>query len=131
MSKRRIIILGVGALILGGVGIWSLLFTQFVHVPTGAMANTILPGDSLVVDRLFGEIKRGDIIMFKYPMDPSVRYVSRVIGLPGETIEIRGTAVLINGEELSERRTMVDGESEAPLRELSTEGEGSLLASHT
>jgi signal peptidase I len=78
MSKRRIIILGVVALIVAAVASWAFLFSRFVHVPTGAMANTILPGDSLVVDRLFGQIKRGDIIIFKYPQDHSVRYVSRV-----------------------------------------------------
>ncbi len=65
-----------------------LFFLQLTRVPTGAMANTILPGDGLVVKkRAFGDIKRGDIIVFRYPKDTSVKYIFRVIGLPGETIE--------------------------------------------
>jgi signal peptidase I len=69
------------------------------------------------------EIRRGDIIVFKYPKDPATNYVKRVIGLPGETIEVKGTRVYINGQELPEQRIMADQhltpqqmpDSEAPL----------------
>jgi len=90
------------------------------------MANTIIPGDHLLVKRrAFGEISRGDLIIFDYPKDRSVKYVSRVVGLPGEAIELRGTSIYINGKELPEQRVIVnqDFESEA-LEELSTEGSG-------
>ena len=48
------------------------------------------------------EVKRGDIIAFLYPNDTSKFYIKRLIGMPGETVEIRERKVLINGKELSE-----------------------------
>ena len=92
------------------------------------MANTIVPGDHLVVKkRAFGEISRGDLIVFRYPKDTSVFYLFRVIGLPRETIEIRGRSVYINGQELKEQRVTVKPDyslEEDGLQELSTEGSG-------
>lgn len=113
-------------LAVGSAAFYFLFFLQLVRVPTGAMANTIVPGDHLVVKkRAFGEINRGDIIIFKYPKDTSVHYVKRVIGLPRETVEVRGMLVYINGKELNEVRVMVKPYYEADvLEELSTEGSG-------
>lgn len=105
---------------------------QAVKVPTGSMLNTILVGDHLLVNKfIFGQdglmldkftphrpIKRGDIIVFKYPNDPTTNYVKRVIGLPGETIEMKGNSVFINGKELPEQNVLADqplGDSYAPL----------------
>ncbi len=51
---------------------------------------------------VFGEPKRGDVIVFKFPRDLSRPFIKRIIGLPGETVEIRNGQVLINGEELEE-----------------------------
>src|SRR5439155_25933666 len=95
---------------------------QAVKVPTGSMLNTILVGDHLLVNKfIFGKdgmmidkvmphrlIRRGDIIVFKYPKDPTTNYVKRVIGLPGETIEVKGTHVYINGQELPEQRLIAE-----------------------
>src|SRR5262252_6947529 len=75
---------------------------QAVAVPTGSMQNTINIGDHLFVNKfIFGkptpilrrllptrEIRRGDIIVFKLPSDPKINYVKRVIGLPGETVQV-------------------------------------------
>ncbi len=102
------------------------LILRFVKVPTAAMANTIIPGDRLVIVPTFGKIERGDIIVFKYPPNPSIRYVKRVIGLPGETIEVRDKKVFINGTELTEARVFVEYDFETfPMKEISTEGSGS------
>jgi signal peptidase I len=96
-----------------------------VNVPTGSMQNTIYSGDFLLVNKyVFGysgglpmngftphrEIKRGDIIVFKYPQDEVQNYVKRVIGLPGETVEIRGQRVYINGKELPENHAIADSD---------------------
>jgi signal peptidase I len=90
------------------------------------MANTIVPGDGVVMAPIFGKIARGDIIVFKYPPNPSVRYVSRVIGLPGETIHLQGRKVFINGAELAEIRVLVEPFTETyPMKEVATEGAGS------
>lgn len=86
--------------------ILALLLNNFVivnaTVPTGSMENTIMPGDRLLGLRLtylFSDPQRGDIVVFKYPVDESVNYIKRIIGLPGETVEIRDSKVYINGSE--------------------------------
>ncbi len=71
-------------------------------VPTGSMENTILPGDDLLGFRLaysHSDPKRGDIVIFAFPDDESKKYVKRVIGLPGETVEITEGKVYIDGSE--------------------------------
>jgi signal peptidase I len=94
---------------------------QAVQVPTGSMQNNIHIGDHLFVNKfLFGrntpvigpllparEVRRGDIVVFKFPSDPTVNYVKRVIGLPGDEVTVRGTRVFINGQELPEHRVGV------------------------
>ncbi len=90
---------------------------QAFKIPTGSMENNLLIGDHLLVNKfvfaptLMGverailpidPIRRGDIIVFKYPEDPERDFIKRVIGLPGETIELRDRTVFIDGEALDE-----------------------------
>lgn len=79
---------------------------QTYFVPTPSMTPTLIPGDRIVVDKLFSTIHRGDILVFHdVPADqggPAV-LVKRVIGLPGETISSVGSTVLINGKPLAEK----------------------------
>ena len=125
LTKRKIVTFGVLAIILAAGVVWLLIFNRFVRVPTAAMANTILPGENLVVDRFVNRVKRGDIIIFKNPENQTVQYVSRVVGLPGETIEIRDEKVFINDKELNELRVSVRMDPRpVALHELSSEGEG-------
>lgn len=77
------------------------------QVPTGSMEPTIQVDDRVIglrLSYLFGEVERGDIVIFRYPDDETQLFVKRVIGLPGETLEIRGGRVYINNaaEPLSE-----------------------------
>ena len=117
---------------------------QAVKVPTGSMQNTITIGDHLLVNKFIfapgpplpflpqREIKRGDIIVFKYPGDPTnpegdkrpdnipfkTNYVKRVIGLPGDHIEMRGDRVFVNDQELPEHRiTARDHEDDPSTRD--------------
>ena len=90
---------------------------QAFVIPTGSMEDTLLIGDHLLVDKLayapagpvskyilpYQEIKRGDIIVFRYPMDVTQTYVKRVVGIPGDRIHIRNKQVFRNGEKLNER----------------------------
>jgi signal peptidase I len=88
------------------------------------MMNTVLPGDRLVIQKSFGQIKRGAIVVFQFPGDPA-HYLSRVIGLPGETIQVRGRTVYINDHPLQEQKVIAQEESPySPLKEISTEGNG-------
>ena len=86
----------------------AFLFTRFIivnaQVPSGSMENTILTGDRLIGFRLaylFHEPERGDIVIFKYPDDESQNFVKRVIGIPGDVIQISNGHVYVNGEELT------------------------------
>ncbi|MBQ3584342.1 MAG: signal peptidase I [Lachnospiraceae bacterium] len=75
------------------------------EVPTGSMEQTIHKGSRMIGFRLsylFSEPERGDIIIFKYPENEKETYVKRVIGCPGEYVEIRNGVVYINDEPLEE-----------------------------
>ena len=85
----------------------SLLFRNVIFVnasiPTGSMENTIMTGDRLMGYRLAylnSEPQRGDIIIFKYPLDEEQLFVKRVIGLPGETVDIKNSQIYINQQEI-------------------------------
>lgn len=86
-----------------------LILTNFIiinaRVPSGSMENTIMTKDRLIGFRFaywFNEPERGDIILFEYPVDESQIYIKRVIGLPGETVEIKEGKVYIDGTPLEE-----------------------------
>ena len=71
-------------------------------IPSESMENTIMTGDRIFGNRLaylFDAPERFDIVIFKYPDDESQRFIKRVIGLPGETVEIREGKVYINGSD--------------------------------
>ena len=73
-----------------------------VKVEGNAMAPAFSDGDRLLMEKNLGDLKRGDVITFLYPKDRSKSYIKRIIGLPGETIEIKTGTVLVNGQTLDE-----------------------------
>lgn len=101
---------------------------QAFKIPTSSMETNLLVGDHLLVnkviyspslapaeDRLLGKkpIRRGHVVIFKFPDDPNKDYVKRVVGLPGETVEIKDKTVYINGQPLQESYVRFE---EPPLR---------------
>lgn len=83
---------------------------QAFQIPSESMENTLLIGDYLLVDKLhFGvdgfwdrvipyrQVRRGDIVVFHYPVDPSVHFVKRVIGVPGDKIRLIDKKLYVNG----------------------------------
>lgn len=89
-----------------GAVIFAYIITTFIivnaSVPTGSMKDTIMPGDRLIANRLtykFSEPERFDIVVFKYPDDEKKLYVKRIIGMPGETVNIVNGNVYINDSE--------------------------------
>ena len=66
------------------------------------MEPALKNGDRIFVDRSVDKLERGDIITFYYPADPSRSFIKRVVGLPGEAVEIRDGKVIINGNTLDE-----------------------------
>ena len=66
------------------------------------MQPTLKDGDRWFISTNVGELQRGDIVSFRYPRDESKRYIKRIVGLPGEELEIRNGTVFISGNALSE-----------------------------
>jgi signal peptidase I len=101
----------------------ALFATTFVvqafKIPTGSMESTLLIGDHLLVNKFvyglhnsllsrflpYKDLKRGDVIVFKYPKGPETAYVKRLIGMPGDHLEISGRDVSVNGKKLTEKYT--------------------------
>ena len=84
----------------------AFILCQFVIVnavvPTGSMENTVLSGSRVIGNRLayvIDEPERGDIVIFRYPVDEDTLYLKRIIGLPGETVEIRDGKIYIDGSD--------------------------------
>ena len=80
------------------------IFQPFL-VNGDSMNPNFAHGDYLIVDEIsyrFGDPVRGDVIVFKYPRDTSQKYIKRIVGLPGETVEVRDDAVFVNGTEVEE-----------------------------
>jgi signal peptidase I len=89
---------------------------QAFVIPTGSMEDTLLIGDHLLVDKLayappgpvtkyllpYDDVKRGDIIVFRYPVDIRQTFVKRVIGVPGDHIRMDNKRVFLNGHPLTE-----------------------------
>jgi signal peptidase I len=90
----------------------SFLFEPF-KIPSGSMIPTLLVGDFILVNKYtyglklpvlntqfisVGEPKRGDVVVFRYPVDPSVNFIKRMVGLPGDTITYRNKQLYVNGE---------------------------------
>src|ERR671932_1204320 len=86
------------------------LFVVFVVQPVKVEGTSMLPrlhdGERIFVNKLIyyhlPPVERGDIVVFWYPDDPSKSYIKRVIGLPGETVQMRAGRIFVNGKELQE-----------------------------
>ena len=89
---------------------------QAYIVPTGSMENTVMIGDYVLVDKLayapagplakrilpYQEVQRGDIIVFRYPLNIRENYVKRVIGVPGDRIRFDNKQLILNGKRMRE-----------------------------
>jgi len=86
-----------------------LLFTNFVAERTKVIGDSMEPsihdGDRIFIDKLsyrFTEPERFDVVVFPYDKNPDLNYIKRIIGLPGEEVDIKGGKIYINGEVLDE-----------------------------
>lgn len=104
--------------VLIAVGVRTIAFEPF-NIPSGSMIPTLLVGDYLFVSkysygyskysmpfspplfhgRIFGSLpRRGDVAVFKWPRDNSTDYIKRIVGLPGDRIQVKGGVLYVNGE---------------------------------
>jgi signal peptidase I len=94
------------------------LFVQAFKIPSGSMEPTLLVGDHILVNKLIYGIRipftkarwpiirnprRGDVIVFVYPKDRTKDFIKRVVGVGGDTVEIRNKKVYINGKEVADK----------------------------
>lgn len=94
---------------------------QAFKIPSGSMQNTLLIGDQLLVNKFIYGIKlpftnqtiipvkdpqRGEIIVFKFPEDPSKDFIKRVVAVGGDTVEIRNKVLYVNGLKQSDEHTV-------------------------
>ena len=110
------------------VSVIIVLFTKtfaFQHfkIPTGSMEPTLLVGDHLMVNRYVyrkepweflnhvlpvRDVRRGDVVVFKYPDEPRKDFIKRVVGVPGDRVELRSDQLYVNGERVSEPYRWLD-----------------------
>lgn len=97
---------------------------QAFKIPSGSMEDNLKTGDHIIVNKfIYGpelpvlssllplrDVRRDDVIVFRYPQDPDTDFVKRVIGLPGETLLIRDKKVFIDGKALDEPYTLFTDE---------------------
>src|ERR1035437_8295069 len=104
---------------------------QAFVIPTGSMEDTLLIGDHLLVDKLsyapsgplsrhilpYDDVERGDIIVFRYPVDISQTFVKRCIGVPGDHIRLINKQLILNGRAVHEPYVYHKGEFFDPYRD--------------
>ncbi len=79
---------------------------QAFYIPSGSMEPTLMVNDRILVAKFiyrFEPVRRGDVIVFRYPLNPQRDFVKRVVGLPGEMAALKEGVVYINGEPVSEK----------------------------
>jgi signal peptidase I len=115
-----------------GVFFIRIFVAEATVIPTGSMERTILIGDHVFLNKLlygprlpytslrvppFKSVHRQDIVAFRYPRNPSVMYVKRVIGIGGDSVRVKDKRVFVNGEELEEPYAQFQYSTVLPLRD--------------
>jgi signal peptidase I len=94
---------------------------QAFRVQGTSMLPLLEDGERIIVNKFiyrFQPIDRGDVVVFWYPKDPSVSFIKRVVGVPGDVVELRTGSLFVNGHRVQEqylRREFNDGESHPPV----------------
>jgi signal peptidase I len=95
-------------------------FVQAFEIPSASMIPTLMPGDAVFVNKraYLGRMpQRGDLVAFRYPLDPSVMFAKRAIAVSGDVIKIEDKKVYVNGQPLVEPYAQFEYPTEMPLRD--------------
>lgn len=95
---------------------------QAYYIPTGSMEKSLMLGDHIMVWRLPFTLKRGDIVIFRPPLDDDKDYIKRVVALPGDRVAVRDGALLLNSRRLAESYAMGLTTAPWPAAALSPDG---------
>jgi signal peptidase I len=104
----------------------SIFIIVFLYQPVKVEGTSMMPGladqERIFINKYayrIGMIERGDVVVFRYPGDPSKNYIKRVVGVPGDVVEIRSGAVYLNGSRLVEPYVPVQFRDERSMGEIS------------
>ncbi len=115
-TTRRILLEIIETILLALVLFFAINFlTARIRVDGSSMEPNFHDGDYVIVNRMayrFGDIQRGDVIVFPYPLHPEDDYIKRIIGLPGDHVAVYGGVVYVNGQALSEPYIMEKPDSD-------------------
>jgi signal peptidase I len=113
--SRPAVLPGAGAilLILLGFGVYyeilaghaRRLVVESFRMPSPSMYPTIDPRDHFFVNKRPGQYRRGDVVLFKYPLDPEITYAKRIVAIGGDTLEIRAGQLVVNGTSVDRAQT--------------------------
>jgi signal peptidase I len=101
------VVLTVGAIVVAA-GVIRQFFAEAFQIPSSGMVPTLIVGDHIMVDKLRHSVRRGDVVVFKWPANPAFDYVKRVVGLPGDVVKIAHGYLSINGASLPRERYQED-----------------------
>jgi signal peptidase I len=105
-GKLRTVLAGVAMVAITSLaGLGTTRFVRSYRQPTIAMSPSLEQGEYFVASHVWDQHKRGEVIVFDYPMDPSKAYVMRLIGLPEDTVEIRDGMLILNGSPVDTQAT--------------------------
>jgi signal peptidase I len=100
LARAVILIVGLNTFVIQGS-----------YIPSASMMNTLIEGDYIWVNKAayyFQEPQRGDVVVFNFPLDPTRDFIKRLIGLPGDQVELRGKVLYLNGKPMHEDYTLID-----------------------
>jgi signal peptidase I len=100
LARAVILIVGLNTFVIQGS-----------YIPSASMMNTLIEGDYIWVNKaayFLRQPSRGDVVVFNFPLDPNRDFIKRLVGLPGDRIEIRDKVLLVNGNPAQEDYTLND-----------------------
>jgi signal peptidase I len=113
-----VVLAGWVALVVVGSGLGGMIrsfykdrYAQAFTIPSGSMRDTLLVGDYILVDKSIYRTqspRRGDVVVFRYPGNERRHFIHRIVGTPGDTLQLRDAQVLINGNALDEPYVRAD-----------------------
>ena len=106
MNRRRLFDYGIVAVVAIAAALLVQAFAiKPYRIPSESMASTLRPGDRVLVNRVVYHLRephRGDVMVFRYPEDRNVVFIKRIVGVPGDTLQVREGRLWVNGRAADE-----------------------------